>query len=181
MPIPTCPVDCDSILPVVAFDECAPEVNDAQIQKIYLTNKGNPLVDVTDLVEWTARLSNHGVTADAIRTLHVIGSKGAPSSETKAISLGRTLASKKAHEVAFKVDETNAINHEFVRQSECGGQFTMWYETSGGLIFGGNEGIDVSIVLDMVIGESDSDLILLEGKATWKAKFTEERALSPLA
>jgi hypothetical protein len=57
----------------------------------------------------------------------------------------------------------------------------MWYQTSGGLIFGGNEGIEVSIVLDMNISESTSDFIVYEGKGTWKAKFTEERALSPLA
>ena len=181
MPIPSCSNDCDDQLPEVKFDECAPEVNEAQIQKIYLTNKGNPLINVTDLVEWNARLDNSGVAANAIRTLHVIASKPKPSSTEKEISLGRTVNSNKSHSVPFKIDETNQINHDFTRQMECNGQYLMWYETSGGLLFGGNEGIPVSIVLDMVIAESTDEFLVYEGEAKWKAKFTEERALSPLA
>ena len=148
---------------------------------MYITNLGNPLVDVTDLVEWTARLSNGGALANDIRTLHVIGSKPVPTADEKEISLGRKISSKKAHTLPFKIDETNQINHEFMRSMECGGQFLFWYETSGGLMFGGNEGIKGSFILDMEIPESETDFILLTGKADWKAKFTEERSLSPLA
>jgi hypothetical protein len=181
MPIPTCPDDCDATLPVVSFDECQPEVNDGQIYKLYVTNIGNTFTDVTSLPEWTARLDNGSANADAIRTLHVIGSKPVPTSEEKDISLGRKITSKKTHSVPFKIDETNAINHEFLRLMECGGNFLFWYETSGGLLFGGNEGIKASFTLDMEIPESETDFIQLTGKADWKAKFTEERTPSPLA
>lgn len=181
MPLPTCPEDCESTLPVVEFDECAPETNDGQIYKIYMTNIGNPFTDVTDLAEWTPRLDNAGAASDAIRTLHVIGSKPIPASEEREISLGRKVNSKKTHNIDFKIDETNGINHEFVRQLECGGQFLIWYETSGGLLFGGNDGIKVSMNVDMEIPEGETEFITLTGKAEWKAKFTEERALSPLA
>ena len=180
-PLPNCPTDCASTLPVVEFDECAPETNDGQIYKLYITNLGNPLTDVTDLLEWQARLDNAGVAGDAIRTLHVIGSKPIPTSEEREISLGRKVVSKKTHIVDFKIDETNQINHDALRQMECGGQFLMWYETSGGLMFGGNDGIQVSITLDMEIPEAETEFITLTGKAEWKAKFTEERSLSPLA
>lgn len=181
MPTPTCATDCDSVLPAVEFDECQPEVNDGQIYKLYVTNIGNPFTDITDLSEWTPRLDNTGAAAEAVITLNVIGSKPVPTSEEKEISLGRKITSKKAHTVPFKIDETNAINHEFLRSLECGGNYLFWYETSGGLIFGGNEGIKGSFILDMEIPESETDFITLTGKADWKSKFTEERALSPLA
>lgn len=181
MPIPTCPDDCESTLPIVEFDECAPEVNDGQIYKIYVTNIGNPLVDVTDPVEWALRLDNSDPAPDKIRTLHVIGSKPVPASDEKEISLGRKITSKKSHTVPFKIDETNQINHDFMRSMECGGNYLFWYETSGGLIFGGNDGIVGSFLVDMEIPEAETDFILLTGKVDWKSKFTEERALSPLA
>ena len=181
MAIPICAVDCDSVLPAVAFDECQPEVNDGQIYKLYITNIGNPFIDVTDLIEWNARLDNTGLLPEAIITLHVVGSKPVPTSEEKEISLGRKVTSKKAHTTPFKIDETNATNHEFLRSMECGGNYLFWYETSGGLLFGGDDGIKASFILDMEIPESEADFIQLTGKADWKAKFTEERTISPLA
>jgi len=180
-PVPTCPTDCDSVLPDVEFDECNPETNDGQIYKLYITNLGNPFVDVTNLAEWNSRLAQTGGAADSIRTLHVIGSKPVPTSEEKEISLGRKINSKKTHIVNFSIDETNQTNHDMLRQMECGANFLFWYETSGGLLFGGNDGIEGSFILDMEIPESETEFLVYTGKAEWKAKFTEERTLSPLA
>ena len=56
----------------------------------------------------------------------------------------------------------------------------MWYETSGGLLFGGTEGIEVSFTSNMIIPTSDQELITYAGKAEWKTKFTEERIISPI-
>ncbi|GAI11452.1 unnamed protein product, partial [marine sediment metagenome] len=39
--LPVCPVGCASDLPDTLFDECAPEINGAQVAKIYITNIGN--------------------------------------------------------------------------------------------------------------------------------------------
>lgn len=180
MPLPTCPTDCGDNLSEVLFDECAPEINEGQVAKIYLTNKGNPLTDWTDAAEWSSRLDNTAPNPDSIITLHVIGDKPVPTSTQIDISLGRKVIGKKEHVLNFRVDETNETNHEWLRQNECGGQYLMWYETLPGLLFGGNEGIEVSIVLDMVIPEADTELITFNGSATWKAKFTEERIVSPI-
>lgn len=179
-PLPTCPTGCGDNLPPVDFDECAPEINEGRIDKIYLTNVGNPLVDWTDPVEWTGRLDNAAPNSDSIITLTVTGEKPAPSVNEQEISLGRKIVASKTHVVNFSVDETNAVNHEFVRQNECSGQYLMWYETSGGKLFGGTEGIEVSVTLDMIIPLSDEELITFDGKAEWKAKFTEERIVSPI-
>lgn len=181
MPIPTCPTDCTSSLPVISVDECNPEINDAQIGKIYLTNIGEPLTDWTDLLEWQGRLDNAALTADAIRTIYVIGSKDKPDSNIKDISLKRKVIGQKSHTVNFKIDETNAINHEAIREFECGGNYLMWYETCGGLLFGGNEGIKVFVEAGMIIPEGADEIITYDGTATWDARFTEERIVSPLA
>ncbi len=180
-PLPTCPTGCTSTLAPVEFDECAPETNGAQVAKIYMTQIGNPLADWTNPVEWQGRLDNDAVAADAILTLHVIGSKPVPTSTEKDISLGRKVTGQKTHVLTVKIDETNAVNHEMLRQNECGGSYLMWYETLEGKMFGGTEGIVASLLLDMNIAESSEDLIIFEGKFEWKAKFTEERIESPIA
>lgn len=179
-PLPTCPDDCGDNSAPVSFDECAPEIHEGQIAKVYITNIGNPLTDWTDAVEWGLRLDDTASAADSILTLHVIGDKPIPTSDPKEISLGRKVIGNKEHLINIAVDETNDTNHEFMRTNECSGQWTMWYETLEGLLFGGTEGIKGSLLLDMVIPESDSDLVLFTGTFDWKSKFTEERILSPI-
>jgi hypothetical protein len=178
---PICATDCATTLPPVSFDECQPETNGAQIAKIYVTNIGNPLADWADVLEWNARLDDTAAAADAILTLHVVGSKPVPASTKKEISLGRKVTGKKTHTLPFKIDETNDINHDFLRQNECGGSYLIWYETLEGKLFGSTAGIVCSLLLDMNIAESSDDLIQNEGEFEWKAKFTEERINSPLA
>lgn len=179
--LPVCPTDCTASVPDVLFDECNPEINDAQIARVFLTNVGSPLTDWTSAVEWDSRI-NPGVPGPTdIKVLHVIASKPIPASTEKDLSLGRKIAGKKTHIVPVKIDETNAINHEFLRANECGGNYLMWYETLGGLLFGGNSGIDASLLLDMNIDEASDAIILNEGKFEWKSKFTEERIISPIA
>lgn len=179
-PLPTCPTGCGDNLPPVDFDDCAPEINEGRIDKIYLTNVGNPLVDWTSAIEWTGRLDNTAPAGDSIITLTVTGEKPEPTVNEQEISLGRKIVASKTHIVNATIDETNDINHEFIRQNECSGQYLMWYETSGGKLFGGTEGIEVSLIGDMIVPLSDEELITYALKAEWKAKFTEERIDSPI-
>ena len=179
--LPVCPTGCTSDLPPTENDECNPETNGAQIGKVYFTSIGYPLTDWTSAVEWNGRLSDSGVGANAIRTLHVIGSKPVPASDEKEISLGRRVTGKKTHIVNLKVDETNDTNHEFLRKNECGGNYLFWYENLEGLLFGSTDGIVASLLLDMNIAESADEIIVNEGKFEWKSKFTEERIVSPIA
>jgi len=181
MPLPICPTGCASDLPEVLFDECAPEINGAQVAKIYITNIGNPLTDWTDPLEWDARINPVASGPTDIKVMHVIGAKPIPAGTEKEISLGRKVVGKKTHILNIKIDETNTINHDFLRKNECGGQYLMWYETLEGLLFGSTDGIVASLLLDMNISESADDTILNEGKFEWKSKFTEERIVSPIA
>jgi len=179
--LPVCSLGCASSLPDSLFDECAPEINGAQIAKIYITNIGNPLVNWTDPVEWDSRINPVVPGPTDIHVLHVIGAKPVPAGTEQEISLGRKIVGKKTHILTMKIDETNATNHEFVRANECGGQYLFWYETLEGLLFGSTNGIVASLLLDMNIAESADENIVYEGKLEWKSKFTEERIISPIA
>jgi hypothetical protein len=175
MPIPTCPQDCSATLPVVSFNDCAPELNAGNITYIYITNVGNPLTNWLDETEWSARIDNDSTDSAAIRRLRVIGSKPAPEKTETVISGDRTYYGKANHTLEIRSDETNAINHEALRDLECGGEYLVWYETIGGLRWGGNEGIQASVKLDEVIPESSGEFINFVGQVKWKSKFTPER------
>lgn len=180
MPIPTCSPGCDNDLPIVSFDDCSPELNSGNITYLYVTNRGNPLTDWTDLAEWAARLSNTSTDSSAIRQFRIIGSKPAADKPETVISGDRTYYGLATHTIDFRIDETNQINQDMLRQMECGGAFLIWYETLGGLRWGGDEGIEATIKLDEIIPESSSEFITFTGQAKWKAKFTPERIVVDL-
>lgn len=175
MPVPTCLEGCDNELPVVAFDDCSPELNSGNIGYLYVTNLGNPLNDWTDISEWATRLSNSSTDSSAIRKFSMVGSKPAPDKPETVISLDRIWYGKATHTLEIRIDETNATNQEALRKLECGGKYLIWYETLGGLRWGGNEGIEASIKLDEIIPEASSEFITFTGQAKWTSKFTPER------
>src|SRR3990167_3974431 len=179
--IPDCPYSCENQLPVASFDECAPEINSGQIAKIYVGKINQCFTNWADATQWATRLSNTSTADSAIRFFHVIADKPKPASNKKQISLGRTIAGKKDHTLNLTIDETNAVNHEMLRQYECAHKVASWYETLDGLLFGGNCGIEGSFQLDMVIPREANGDISFEGTFEWKAKFTEERIVSPIA
>lgn len=185
MAIPVCPTDCSSQIPEVVFSECAPETNAGQIYNIYVTNIGQSFADLaqdwTVAADWTGRLDNASTNVDAIRKFHVIGEKPVPEKVEKEISHGRIVSGKKKHTINIEIDETNATNYEMMRTLECGGSFLVWYETSGGLLYGGDDGIVATIQLDEMIPKSEQDLILIMGTVKWTSKFHPERIQNPVA
>ena len=178
---PICPTDCSAALGTVLFSDCAPVINPSEIQKIFIA-KGNatPFTTWTEATEWTTRLAAAGSTADAIRELIVIGDKPAPAGVVKEISGNRRFVVGKDHTVNFTVDDVSAENYEFMRTTECGGKYRLWYETKGGYLYGGNEGILATITMDDVLNRGADEIETLNGVATWRAKFHPERALSPI-
>jgi hypothetical protein len=179
---PTCATGCAdalAVMPAVKFDDSCPEVNQGEITAIYLALRGNPFANWEQAAEWTTRLA--AVDNTKIVKLTVIGDKPKPAANQLEISNGRKVTLAKDHVVNFTIDETNAINHEAIRTLQCGGNFDAWYETSGGLLFGGNAGLPASAECDMTIPREKGGLIVYEGTLTWKAKYTEERTVSPIA
>jgi hypothetical protein len=135
--------------------------------------------DVSSLGEWTTNLSD---TADnKIRTLIVIGELPEPERLEVATSGDRIAIGYKTFNLNFAIDETNDTNYNFLLQTECGGKFLIWYETSDGMLYGGNDGIEVSIVLNQPIPRERNAIVTIVGKATWKSKFSPYRCDSPMA
>jgi hypothetical protein len=164
MPTPTCAENCDFTLPVVQFDDCAPEVVYSEIRRIFLAKKAAaPFSNWLNATEWLARMSQTSTTGnDYIRPLTVIGDKPAAADVVKEISNGRRVVIGKDHTINFSIDDVSQANYDFMRGLECGGEFRLWYETEGGFIYGGNEGIVVRLTI------------------TWRSKFSPERGISPI-
>ena len=175
-----CPTDCLDWLPAVLFNDCDPDVDFGEISKIYLTGPGNGLVDWTDAAEWALRLDNTTENDPTrIRTLVVKGDQPAAESTEHEISDCRTFWGKKKFTINFDIDETNIVNHDFMRQIECGGQFTMWYAV-GKYMQGGTEGIEASVSINQVLPRGCTEIDLLSGIVKWQNKFHPEKILNPL-
>lgn len=179
MSAPTCPTDCLGELPEVSFSECAPEINNAQIRKIYIANIGYGFNDVTDGAEWAARLAMTNNPA-AIRELTVVGDKPKPEASEKKISGDRTIKGRKTHTVNIEIDETNTINYEAMRILECGKAYLMWYADEK-YVYGGNAGIKCSINLDHIIDKDSGNIQYISGEAKWSSQSHPDRVANPIA
>lgn len=183
MAIPTCPTDCTAALPVVSFSDCAPQINLSEIRRIFLAKTvSEPFATWTEPTEWATRVSNTDTEGDdAVRVFTVIADKPAGDMNVYEASDGRDITIHKSQTINYTIDDVSDDNYEFLRSGiECGGQFKMWYETQGGKIFGGNEGIRISMTGDSILGRGRDEVELIEGTITWKSKHSPERADSPI-
>jgi len=190
---PICPVDCSTNLPVVAFDNCNPNAVASEINKLYFKKpSGAPMADWTDPLEWGKRLSetntvpgaptNTTPVGDLIRPLTVIGDRPAPASVVKELSNQRRKNIRKDFTINFTIDEITPENLEFQRASECGSLIDFWYGIQGGLLFGGDTGIqNATLVMDLVLARGTEEVVAINGTLTWRGKFTEEGIENPIA
>ena len=181
MPTVSCPNSCETALPEVKFSKCSPNIVLSEIVRIFVGKQTTqPFNNWKDASEWTQRLSETAITANAIRPLTVIADKPAGSPVVKEISNGRKYNLRKDFTVNIEIDDVSPENYEFMRVTQCGGEYKLWFETAGGRIYGGNEGIDASLVLDNVLGRGKDEIEKITGTASWSDKFSPEMALSPI-
>jgi hypothetical protein len=180
---PTCPTGCDTGLPAVDFDVCAPELHYGEVAKLYIAAAdADDFANVEDLAEWTTRLSESVcVRGDEVRDLTVLGELPEPEQTEIAISGDRTAVGFKQFTLNFEVDETNDTNYNWLLTLECNMTFKFWYETADGMLYGGNEGITGTIRANQVIQRERTDLVKFIGTAKWKSQFSPLRAVSPMA
>ena len=177
-----CPNNCETELPEVRFSKCSPTIVLSEIVRIFLGKQSTePFTDWKSATEWTTRLSENGTTANAIRPLTVIADKPAGSPVVKEISNGRKYNLRKDFTINIEIDDVSEENYEFMRVTQCGGEYKLWFETAGGRLYGGNEGIDASLVLDNVLGRGKDEIEKITGTATWGDKFSPEMCVSPIA
>ncbi len=175
-PVPTCSTNCDGDLPDWNFDDCNPQVNFAEIRRIFIRKKNStPFTDWTQPAEWLAQIAN-----GTIKVLTVIADKPAAAGIVKEISNGRRITIGKDHTINFTIDDVSDENYEAMRQMECGGEYLINYETEGEKMFGGNEGITVRVDANNVLGRGRDEIETIVGTFTWRAKFHPERITSPI-
>ena len=181
MPTVSCPNSCETALPEVKFSKCSPNIVLSEIVRIFVGKQTTqPFNNWKDASEWTQRLSETANTANAIRPLTVIADKPAGSPVVKEISNGRKYNLRKDFTINIEIDDVSPENYEFMRVTQCGGEYKLWFETAGGRIYGGNEGIDASLVLDNVLGRGKDEIEKITGTASWSDKFSPEMAISPI-
>lgn len=177
----------DPVLPPVVTDYCTPKVRKGQIQKVYITRAttADVFTDVESLSEWNTRLDDDavipGTGAAPIRTLPVIGSIAEPDVTESDISLDRKYRSEPVQTLTWRMDDLSVENIDLVRDYQEAGAATvkMWFE-AGGLIFGGNSGIDCTIKAGLVIPEGRTDFMTANGTFVWTG-VTPSAAVSPFA
>ena len=190
---PICPVDCSTNLPVVSFDKCNPAMVASEITKFYIAKpSAAPFTDVEDPLEWAKRLSetntvpvtsptNTTPVGDLIRPLTVIGNRPVPTATTKDLSNRRTKTLFKEFIINIKIDEITPENLELQRSTECGSLVKAWYAIQGGLLFGGNDGMEGELKLDLQLDEGSDAIVAIVGTFTRKGIFTEESTTNPIA
>lgn len=178
--LPPCPVGCSGSLEDVSFNECTPERHWGEISKVYVGPSDlADFLNVSALGEWTTRLADTG--DDKIRTLITIGEMPEPEQTEIFTSGNRYAYSPKKYLINFEVDETNETNYLFMVMSACGGKFKIWFETSDGILYGGNSGIEVTLKMNQVIPKEREGLVKFICQAKWQAEFAPYRCTSPMA
>lgn len=184
--LPDCPTDCTGILESVSFNDCAPEVHFGEIAKLYLwVDSATPpfasQAQYDSPAHWAGHLNQAGVAIDDIREFTVIGEMPEPEQTETPISGDRIVIGFKKFTLNLEIDETNEINYNFLLGSECNGQYKANFETADGIIYGGYEGLDVSVKMNQVIPRERTAVVKIMVKVTWTSKNHPFRQISVVA
>lgn len=164
---------CTTVLPAVHADLCDDQAYFGEISRLLFTRLGDDLTDWTDDAEWVTRIDNAAVlpaspTLAPIRDLFGIGSIAEPERPTTPLSRKRTKYGNPRFTAVFNVDDTGDTNWAFLQAIPPGGQtYAVWFATEERM-WGGNTGIEATIVADFTIPESRQELIKIRITVTWE-------------
>lgn len=179
---PSCPTDCAGLLPQPGGSICAPTLGYGEIEWLIVSRAdAADFTNIEDLAEWTARQALANSDPDAISIFHIIGELPEPEVAETTISGDRVVRGEKTFNLNFSIDEDDDINFEAHLTFECGNKFKIWFATADGMLFGGDAGIEASVLTNYIIPKERTALRMINGKATWKDKRTPLRSAYPLA
>lgn len=170
---------CTTVLPAAHADLCDPQAYYGEISMLMFTRLGDDLTDWTDDAEWGTRIDNATAlptspTLAPIRQLFGIGTLAAPDRPELNLSRNRTLYGAPQFTLTFECDDTGDTNWNTLMSGlPTGGQeYAVWFGTEQRL-FGGNTGIQATIVMDPNIPNSDEELMTITVTVTWKTTIPE--------
>jgi hypothetical protein len=183
--LPVCPTTCAGTLGSINFDDCAPEVHFGEIARLYLAALDEtPFANQANFdspVYWATKLSETAITAGAIREFTVIGEMPEPGQTDIPISGDRIVQGFKMFVLNLEIDETNETNYNFLLLSECGGKYKAWFETADGIIYGGWQGLEVSVKMNQVIPKTRQEIVKILVKVSWSSRNHPLRQVSIVA
>ena len=187
-----CPDDCDDFaMPAVDFADCVDShtEEESEITEIFMTvpqDDGNGNItavggpgDWTSAASWAGAISASG--ASKVRQLIVIGDKGQADQESRIISRGRTKYGPKTFTVNADIDDVSDLNYELIRNLECGVDVVFWFQTKGGYLYGGAEGIKATATADWILDRGAGSYSRGAITLTWKHTCNPPRIESPIA
>ena len=169
---------CSTVLPPTSSDICDVNSNYGELNQLYFTRFGDSLTDWEDDTEWATRLSNSTAmpalpTLAPIRSLFGIGSVSAPERPTIPAPRKGTIYGIPVYTIIFNVYDTSATNMTMVSLLPTSGQtYAAWIGTEEKL-FGGNDGIKMTMIADPIIPESKDDVIKIQVTLTFEGAFPE--------
>lgn len=182
--LPTCATGCENPPAIVEFDNCNPFTRSGPIEYLYLRARGSAFADWTDPAEWAGAISNSGTGPDVIREFHGIGTWAEAASNDIQISGDRTITGVKTFTIQFTVDETNDTNYQWVRENECNGNYSIWFEDStlseDSRLYGDNPGIKGFVKANFTIEADQNAIHKIIITVTWKSRFHPDAIPSPI-
>lgn len=169
-------------MPVVKADLCDPGIHYGEISMLMFTRLGDGLTDWTDDTEWATRINNTATGSTAlpssptvakIRQLFGIGSLAKPARSEIKLPRGTKAYTTPKYTFTFNVTDTDDENMAFVSALPVGGQvFSGWFGTEERL-FGGNDGIEMTLIADPNIPDNTDDIMRIEITLTFEGVFPE--------
>ncbi len=165
---------CSTVLPPAHADLCDDQAHFGEVSQLLFTRLGDDLTDWTDDAEWVTRIDNATAMPASpalapIRQLFGIGSIADPNRPSVTLSRRRTKYGDAEYTMVFNVDDTGATNWTFLQTIPAGGQtYAVWFATEERM-WGGNTGIEATIVANYNIPESREELMKIKLTVTWKA------------
>lgn len=173
----------DFNLPVTGFDDCNPDVNYSEIERIFLGGpKAGGFSNIADANEWGTRMDQTTIGVDSIRGIVVIGDQPAAANVVKELSNGRKKVIGKDFTVNFTVDDISDENYTFFQTLDGQPKVRLFgYETQGGKMFHfGNDGILVDYQSNFVLNRGRDEIETEVGAVTWRRSQRPNRIDSPI-
>jgi hypothetical protein len=177
--LPECPTTCAGGLGIVEFNDCAPEIHYGEITRLYLWALDDvPFAtheEFSTMSHWNNHLNNDDVAPTTpvnqpIRYMTVIGDMPEPEQTETPISGDRIVYGFKKFVLNLEIDETNEHNYEFLLLSECGGKYKAVFETADGMVYGGWQGLEVTLKMNQVIPRERTAVVKIMLRVTWTSR-----------
>jgi len=170
---------CTTVLPIAHADLCDPQAFYGEISMLMFTRLGDDLTEWTSAAEWGTRIDNAtALPAEPalapIRQLFGIGALAAPDRPEIKLSRQRKLFGNPEFTMTFEVDDTGDSNWNTLMggMPVSGQEYAVWFGTEQRL-YGGNTGIQATIVMNPNIPNSDEELQTISVTVTWKSTIPE--------